>query len=371
MIAQKLPEIFSLARDKSEPSRVRLAGLLADVFLGTEELNQREQLMVNDIIDDLVSNTSPDVKKILAERLSDSGVVPHRLLMSLANDFDIQVAAPVLKNNIKLKDEDLIFVVEAHGREHALAIAERKAVSEAVVDALVATGEVDVMVTVAENLGAKISSHAMHGLVNAARFARKLHEPLANRPELTSDLGLQMMWWMEGELRRTLVKRYGIGAGQVDVALENSINDLLANTENDRHDSVAMERVADWLEERQSITSRVMVQCLRSSFFKLFAIMLARKVHLDNNLVDLMISEDGGRSMSVLCRAIELDKPSFVSMFLLSRGSRPGEQIVNPKELSLAIAAFDKLDIPTARSLIEGWRRDPSYLLNRMKQTVH
>src|SRR5688572_16726978 len=150
-ISHKLPEMFSLAHDRSEESRLRLANMLADVFLEDPGLNEREQFLVNEIIDELVGHTAPHVRRMLAQRLSTSEHVPHRVLITLACDADASVAVPILKK-ANLKDEDLIFVVEAHGHGHALAIAEREKISEAVVDALVATGDVDVMSTVADNL---------------------------------------------------------------------------------------------------------------------------------------------------------------------------------------------------------------------------
>lgn len=371
MIAQNLPEIFSLARERSEESRARLAGLLADVFNNKVELNPREQILLNEIMDELVGNTTSHVKQLLAERLACATTAPHRALMNLANDNSISVAAPILKFSAQLRDEDLIYIVEAHGHSHALAVAERKAISEAVVDALIATGEVDVMTTVAENLGARISTRAMHVMVEASRFAHKLQGPLSQRDELTSDMGMQLVWWTDGELRRQIVKRYGISNGQIEESLENSVTDLLNSVESERNDTATIARVVKWLEERESLTAKVMIQVLRMGYFKLYSAMLAHRTNMECELVEMIVSEDGGRSMSVLCRAIEVDKPSFVSMFLLSRGCRPGEQIVNPKELSQALAAFDKVDVATSRQLIDGWRRDPSYLLNRFKQAIH
>ncbi len=370
-IGEKLPEIFNLARERSKPSRVKLAGILADIFLSDNALSDREQILVNEIIDELVGNTTTQVKQLLSQRLSLSANVPHRVLLNLACDAHADVAKPILMHSARLKDEDLIFVVEARGTDHALSISERTSISEAVVDALVATGDVDVMAAVASNLGAKLSQRTFHVMIEAARFGRKLHEPLTNRPELTADMGKMLYWWVGAELRRSIVARFGITSGQIDQALENSVNDLLSSMENDRSDNLAMQKVAEWFEERAAINPRVMIQALRMGFFKLFDIMLSMKTGLDTSLIDMMVMEDGGRSVSVLCRSIDLDKPSFVSIFLLSRGSRPGEQIVNPKELSSALAAFDKLDINTAKSLVDTWKKDPSYLLSRLKQAIH
>ncbi|MBI3420363.1 MAG: DUF2336 domain-containing protein [Proteobacteria bacterium] len=368
-ISQRLPEMFSLARERSEESRVRLANILADVFLENSQLNEREQLLLNEIIDELIGNTTTQVRQLLAHRLAKAENVPHRVLLSLACDSEAAVAIPILKNAL-LKDDDLIYVVEAHGHDHALAVAERALISEAVVDALVATGDLDVMTTVAENLGAKISPRAMHVLIEAARFGNKLQEGLLLRPELTLDMGVQLYWWLESEMRRAMIKRFGIPSGQVEEALEQSINDLLTNVEADRNDSMAMLKVAEWFEARGAITSKVMIHCLRMGFFKLFDILLAKKTTLDIPMVETMVAEDGGRPLSVLCRAMDVDKPSFVSIFLLSRGARPGEQIVNPRELSQAISAYDRVDAPTARKIIDSWKKNPNFILDRLKQVL-
>jgi uncharacterized protein (DUF2336 family) len=366
-ISQKLPEMFSLAHDRSEESRLRLANMLADVFLQDPGLNEREQLLVNEIIDELVGHTAPHVRRMLAQRLSTSAHVPHRVLVTLACDADASVAVPILKKAY-LKDEELIFVVEAYGHGHALAIAEREKISEAVVDALVATGDVDVMSTVADNLGAKISKHAMHVLLEAARFGKKLQAGLVARPELTSDMGAQLHWWLEKELRRAVVKRFGLSSGQVEESLQNSINDLLTSAEANRNDLHSMEKISEWLENRDAISSKIMIHALRMGFFKLFEVILSRHTGLDVPLVEMGISEDGGRPLSVLCRAANVDKASFVSIFLLSRGARPGEQIVNPRELSHAITAFDRLNVEKAMQIIESWKKKPDYLLKHIQE---
>lgn len=359
--------MFSLARERSEESRVRLANILADVFLENSALSDREQTLLNEVIDELIGNTSPQVRQMLAQRLADGTNVPHRVLLSLACDGESAVAAPILKN-APLKDDDLIFVVEAHGHDHAMAVAERAAVSEAVVDALISTGDVEVMTAVAENLGATISPRAMHVLLETARFGQRLQHGLVNRPELTADMGVQLYWWLETELRRAVVKRFGVTSGQVEDALERSIGDLLSSVESDRNDAFAMQKVAEWFEARDAVKPRVMIQCLRMGFFRLFEVMLAHKSGIAPSLISATILEDGGRALSVLCRCMGVDKPSFVSIFLLSRGSRPGEQIVNPKELSLAIAAFDRIDVATAKKVVESWQKDPSYLESRLQQ---
>jgi hypothetical protein len=87
--------------------------------------------------------------------------------------------------------------------------------------------------------------------------------------------------------------------------------------------------------------------------------------HLALPIIDVIVTESGGRALAAVCRAIEIDKANFVSIFLLSRGTRPGEHIVHPRELSFALAAFDRLTVQTAQELVASWQRNPAYILKQ------
>ena len=69
--------------------------------------------------------------------------------------------------------------------------------------------------------------------------------------------------------------------------------------------------------------------------------------------------------LAVLARSMNIYKSNFVSIFLLARGARTDEQIVHPRELSHAIAAFDRLMPGMAQTLLRTWRDDPSYVRQR------
>lgn len=369
-IATKLPEIYALSAQRNEESRAKLAQMIVDVFLTNTQLNPVEQNLVNGIMDELTGNASPLVKQMLANKLASATHAPHHVVFNLACDADISVAGAVLSKSDQLKDEELIYIVEGKSIAHSLAIAARQAISEAVVDALVVTGDIEIMTAVAANFGAVISQNAMHKLVEAARFAKSLHVPLVNRPELSLEAGEKLLWWLDETLRRATVKKLGMNHAQIDAALEKTIHTILDNVGADSHDGAALQNVVAWLDARNAITPRVMIQCLRMSLFELFNHMLGYKLKLDVDLVNMMVQQDGGRSVSVLCRAVGADKASFVSLFLLSRGARRGEQVVNPRELSNAMAAFDKITVETANTIIDQWREDPSHIVARLNQSA-
>ena len=365
MSQQAVTRLLTLAHDRTEQGRGALVTELATLFDQAEtSLSVREQTLVNEIVDGLISGAQVSMRQQLADRLAPSKTAPRKLLMTLANDR-IEVARPILTQSLVLTDSDLVTLVVTQGIDHARAVALRAEIGEALVDALIVTGDLTVMQSIAENLGAKISPKAINALVGAARFAEQLCQPVLARPELNADTAAKLYWWVAPELRRLAVKRFGVAVGQADHALEQTVDDLLSRYEAEKNEDQIMTQVADWLEARDLNTAKTLVQVLRLGHFRLFGILLGRLTNLALDLIDMIVTEAGGRSLAVASRAIGVEKPQFVSLFLLSQGARGSAQIVHPRELNQALLAFDRLTPPVARQLLDNWRRDPSYLLNR------
>jgi uncharacterized protein (DUF2336 family) len=364
-LQQQLPTIFALAHQHSDGARVELAGMLADIFLADQNyLSFREEQLVNELIDQLLKARNPAVRRALVQKFADKARMPRRVAMNLACD-DIETARDILLTNLMLTDGDLITVVETQSREHAKSVAARQSINEAVADALVVTGDVEVMQIVAENLGAKLSPKAVDIMAVSARFTEPLREPLIRRPEMTMNVATKLYWWVSQDLRRYMLKRFGLVAGQIEESLARTIEELLADHELEKDNDEIMNQVADWLVQCQAVSTAILPQVLRLGHFRLFNILLGRLSGLDIPVIDLIVAGTGGRALAVLCRALDIDKAAFVSIFLLSRGARPGDQIVHPRELSHALAAYDRLSIQLAQDLLITWQKDPSYLKQR------
>lgn len=367
MPQEAINRLITLAHDNSESGRTLLVTELVNLFDHRDvDLNNREHGMLNDIVDELIHNAQLMVRQQLAEKLGPSPKLPRKLALTLAGDR-IEVAQPVLSRSPVLTDSDLVTLVVSQGVDHARAIATRAMIGEALADALVVTGDIGVMQTLAENLGAKLSPKAVSAMVNAARFADTLCKPLLERKEMTTESAAQLYWWVAPEMRRLALQRFGVAVGQVEQSLEQTIDDLLNRYALDKNEDHVMLQVADWLLERGIKAPKNLVQILRLGHFRLFSIMLGRLINLPLELADLIVTEMGGRSLAVACRAMAMEKPQFVSLFLLSRGARAGEQIVHPRELNNALLAFDRLNPAVAQQLLDTWRRDPSYLFERAK----
>jgi len=364
-IHKELPALFSMAHDRSESGRVSLIQKIAEIFLSpAASLSSSEEDLVNQLISDLLQNSTVTVRQSLITEFARAVDAPRTVAMRIAGG-PIEIARPALAANQNLMDDDLITLIKDNSTDHAAAIASRQKINEVVADALIATGDVGIMQIVAENMGAKLSSRAIEVMVDAARLASLLQKPIMSRPELNPESAMRLYWWVSQDLRRATLDRYGFGPGKLDAALTKATEDVLSALMLQKEDDSAMGHLADWLQERGAMTTKLLPYLLRVGHFRLFNIALSRLSHLDLATIDLINSASGARMMVVLCRAIEIEKGNFVSIFLMARGGRKDDQVVHPRELSQAIDTYDKLSPDMAKAILERWRMDPSDVYER------
>ncbi|HAX90815.1 MAG TPA: hypothetical protein DCY07_01210 [Rhodospirillaceae bacterium] len=206
--------------------------------------------------------------------------------------------------------------------------------------------------------------------MESARLTTMLQKPILTRPELSADNAMRLFWWVDRDLRRATLEKYGFGPGRLESALDKAVEEKLnAHIFESSNDS-AMETLADWMEERDALTTRFFLPMLRMGHYRLFNVVLGRLNQLELSLVDVITEKAGGRMMVALCRSLNIDKGSFISIYLLSRGGRRDEQVVNPRELSVTMEAFDRLSPVVAEVMVQSWRADPSDVYKRVEMPL-
>ena len=357
---QDLDQLLELARDRSSQSRARLVGVLSDLFMDDNRtLSARERELMTEILRQLVHDVEKVVRHALADRLATFADAPRELVATLAND-EIEVAHPILLHSEVLRDLELIEIVEHQSMQHQLAIAMRGSLSEAVTDSLVEVGDSEVVKTVIENLGAVISPATMATLVEESELVEAYQAPLLNRSDLPPRLAKQMYWWVSAALRKHIANNFDIDSAELDNRIVGAVKDLIGDDGDEIHDGI--DALVDKVAESEKITPQLLIKTLRHGQIALFEAMLAKLVGLRKQLIRRFIFESGGEALAIACKSAEIYKADFASIFLLSRGSRPGEKVVDPGELSKAVMFFDRLRIETARKVVERWHLDPNYL---------
>ena len=201
-------------------------------------------------------------------------------------------------------------------------------------------------------------------LVDQARRVDSFQEPLVRRHDLPPALARKLYFWVSAALRRHILENFDIDVTTLDDAVEAAAQDAIAATAQ-QHDGQAPNKavvLARRLGEARQITPRLLVQTLRQAEIALFEALLAEMSGLRLRLVRRLIFEPGGEGLAVCCRALDIDKPTFATIFLLSRRARPSERSMDPRELSRVLSFFEHVRPDAARTVLARWRRDPDLL---------
>ncbi len=267
-------QLFGLARDKSVAAREALTATITDLFFERGNvLTDRERSLMTEILRQLINDVESSVRRALAEKLAHQKDAPRDLIVALAND-EISVAQSILMHSEVLCDEELIEIIHQRTLEHQLAVAMRKSVSEIVSDALVGTGNVDVISALLENHDARISAKTMEYLVEQSERVDSYQNPLLRRPELDPELARRMLWWVSAALRRHILDNFLIKPSDFDDALEASASEL-AGLPADGTPSKS-EELVDSLSDSKTISPHLLVETLRQGEIALFEAMLAK-----------------------------------------------------------------------------------------------
>ena len=147
----------------------------------------------------------------LSEALSTIDRAPIQTVRRLAFHEQPQVAAPVLRHSVCLSDADLLEIVKSRGQQHLLAICDRKTLNEALTDALMRFGDVNVSNALARNAGARFSECGYATLVGRAERDEGLAEKLGVRLDIPGSLLRELHW--QGCRRRSRALPDGAAAG--------------------------------------------------------------------------------------------------------------------------------------------------------------
>jgi uncharacterized protein (DUF2336 family) len=174
-------DVQALQVDPSPASRAALAtkfGRQYDQLTGG-----RTRSLAEAVLQLLVRDGEPRVRRALAEAVAASPNLPHAVAARLAGD-DPGVARPILEQSPVLSDDDLAAIVRTHAAPHALAVAGRAHLSEQLSDLLADTNEPEVIAALVANGGAELSTATLQRLVVDYRDDRRIGDRLIRRPNL-------------------------------------------------------------------------------------------------------------------------------------------------------------------------------------------
>ena len=346
-----LSRLVGLAKETSSEKRRELLNEVTDLFMDAPSgytSNQAEQF--GDILGTVAREMEMAVRQTLATRLSSVPNAPRNLILQLAND-EIEVARPVLRNSVVLKDADMIALAKLKGQDHLFALSERREVSEQLSDAIVARGDGRVLTQLASNAGAKLSRGSMETLAERAETVASLQKPLISRTDLPPDLMNSMFFAVSSELKRVIMDRMkDLDPSVIDEAIRSTERRIKRRTGPDPEQARADAFMAS-LAKSGTITESLLVSLTKQKRFEEVAIVFSKLTLLELKVAKKVMADPNPEALAIASRACRFDRQTFSTLALnRETGTMTGNEAYELLDL------YDKIPVETAQRVMRFWR---------------
>jgi uncharacterized protein (DUF2336 family) len=290
------------ARMVSAAERAEGVGSLARAYL-YGGMSKEERVEAQSALTAMLDDTSPLVRKAMADALGSAMDTPRHLAVALANDQS-DIASLVLARSPVLLDADLIDVLSMGDHVAQTAIAIRPGLSAFVSAALAKVGCVEALIALSDNTSATIPYNCFMTMIARYGESSTLRGALASR----EDLPIQA--------RQSLTKALSESLGQFATScgwLSSDRSERVTREAREKatitlanlHHEEAQEMVAH-LRESQQLTPALILRALLSKNFAFVTNSFAELSGLPLTRVIGLMSDRGGAGFSALYRKTSL-----------------------------------------------------------------
>jgi uncharacterized protein (DUF2336 family) len=353
-----LSEVENAMASGSFAQRGKLVRHVTDLFIvGSAQFGDPEIELFDDVLTRLTVEIEVSARALLAVRLAPVKNAPPRVIRTLAFDDEIDVAGPVLEKSERLDDATLVETARKKGQEHLLAISRRHALSELITDVLVERGDQHVVLSAAENRGAKFSAIGFTGLVRRAEGDDRLAACVGSRPEIPPHLFLKLIAKASQSVRAKLEAAHPGARREVAQAIAEVTDRIRAEALGQSPDYAAALAYIGALHRRGQLDERKLGAIARTGHLEEITTGLAVKCELPLEFVERAMKDEHAEMVLIIAKAIALSWPTVKAILC----ARPGTGAVSGREIAQCAASYERLKITTAQEIVRFHRlRDRS-----------
>jgi uncharacterized protein (DUF2336 family) len=187
--ADSIPEPDCISKHGSSERSSQIVRRVTDLFVSAAgRLNEAQVSVFDDVLVLLIERAEARTLAHISDALSGIDTAPRETVRQLALNNDPSVAAPILTKSTRLSEVDLIEIANTYGQRHLLAIACRSTLSEALTDALIRRGDIEILNALAQNGRARFSESGYARIVGNAERDESLTEWLGLRLDIPAQL---------------------------------------------------------------------------------------------------------------------------------------------------------------------------------------
>jgi len=348
--ASLLPELENVVQHGSAEKRAETLRRITTLFIdGAAAFSDDHVALFDDVIGYLIEEIEAKALAELARRIAPVTNAPEGVVRTLAENDDIAVAGPVLKQ-AKLDDPELMQIAEKKSQAHLLAMSERASVSEALADILVARGDREVARSVATNNRAKLSENAFTTLVKRAEQDGVLAEKVGLRTDIPPRLFRQLLLQATDVVHKRLLA-HAKPETQAEIRrVLAKVTDEVAARAAPRNYTAALATVRALHKERK-LTEADIAQYAKNGQYEETIAALATLCAVPVEVVDRLMNGERADPVLILARAVSFGWPTVREIINARPGAKP-----SPQTLDSAYENFERLTVATAQRVVRFWQ---------------
>lgn len=291
---------FADTSDNDE-QKTELLWDLTDFFLqNTATCTDGDRDVFGELMEEIAFSLEIKVREALARKIAAEALMPHGLVVRLAND-EIPVARPVLEASPVLTEDDLVDISRNHSQDHLLAITRRDELSYRLTTVLAERGDNSVVASLLQNPKAKISADTMTLVMGRGEAAEPMQSEVVKRADIPQEMLFDLLKTASANVKREVERKLTA----TDQAYLDEVVDSLKSEIDTSKQSLAKQRI-DALVRRNALNEVSLLRFVRDNEPMKFLLGFAALIGADANLARKILADPTGQMLVIACRACKI-----------------------------------------------------------------
>ena len=333
--------------------RITMLSRITDLFVeGASRYSAGQINLFDEVIVKLVTAIEAKTRAKLSSRLAPVHNAPPGVINMLAFDDDIEVARPVLTLSERLGEADLVANASSKSQQHLAAIAERRSLSEAVTDVLVARGDRQVVHSVARNAGARFSDAGLRMLVKRSGGDDALAIQVGARRDLPRQHFLRLLQEASAAVRGRLAAENPGAGGAVETALSEVVGGIRSEIRKVSPDYAAARSRVEAFYRAGRLGEPEVYGFARERSFEETAIALSLLCAVEIDVVERALLDPAHEMTLIVAKLAGFSSTTAKAILLLKAADRG----LSTQDLDRALTSYGRLQVETARRVLGFYR---------------
>ncbi len=306
----------------------KISRMLPD--LGEDEVVKIREKVI-EILETLANDQFPQVRRIISEEIKTFDCVPKHIILSLANDDQLEVCSPVLEYSPLLSTDDLKEIIAATTVDGALkAIAQRPHVDEELSDAITSSLDIPAVAALLANKNAQIRESTLDAIIDQATKIEELHHPLASYANLSIRAIKRIANFVASSLVNQMISSYDLDK---DVArdLLRRVRVRIKETRVDEEKKDTLEKQARNFYDRGLLDDAFIENTIKNRQKELLYLCLSEMAKMPVGSIRKIISSKKAKRVVALAWRSELNMRTAIKL-QLEISCIPSNLILNAKD---------------------------------------